>query len=184
VCEALVEYVDIMPTLLELANIDLPEHLEGASTVPLLNDPDQAFKKAVFSQQERDIIGRRKGYSVRNDQYRYIEWHDHAAGEIMAVELYDLKSDPLETVNLAIDPANQSIVEKMAKILDAGWEAALPDGVVNRSNNPVAPPAYAWGPEGVPRRKVWHEVYGGDEADGWERAIEIRLTMDRDSKNN
>ena len=59
----------------------------------------------------------------------------------------------------------------IAEILYAGWEAALPEGVVKTSRNPVAPPAYSWGPEGVPRRKVWHEVYGGDEADGWRKSI-------------
>jgi len=178
VCEALVEYVDIMPTLLDLADIELPVHLEGVSTVPLMNNPDMDFKKAVFSQQERDAIGRKKGYSVRNKQYRYIEWHDHAAGELMAVELYDLKSDPLETVNLAIDPANQDIVKQMAAMLKAGWKAALPEGIVDISNNPAVPPAYAWGPEGVPRRKLWHEVYGGSEAEGWEKAIETRLKIE------
>ena len=179
-CDALVEYVDIMPTLLDLAGIRLPEHLEGVSMVPLLNDPERTFKKAVFSQQERDAIGRRKGYSVRNDQYRYTEWHNHVTDEIIAVELYDLQSDPLETVNLALDPSNKATVEKMAEVLDAGWEAALPEGVVNKSNNPEAPPAYAWGPEGVPRRKLWHEVYGGNEADGWEKAIDIRLSKGRE----
>jgi len=183
-CAALVEYVDIMPTLLELAGIELPEHLEGVSTVPLLNNPESAFKKAVFSQQERDAIGRRKGYSVRNDQYRYTEWHNHVTGEIIAIELYDLQSDPLETVNLARDTANQEIVKRMADILDEGWKAALPDGVINLSNNPTAPPAYAWGPEGVPRRKLWHEVYGGNEADGWEKAIETRLNKNRDTIKN
>jgi len=184
VCEALVEYVDIMPSLLELAGINLPVHLEGVSAVPLLNNPYQKFKKAVFSQQERDIIGRKKGYSVRNERYRYTEWHDQTIGEIVAREMYDLKTDPLETINLAIDSINQEIVDEMSKVLKAGWRAALPDGIVNQSNNPVAPPAYAWGPEGVPRRKVWHEVYGGNEAEGWEKATEIRMKNELEIKLN
>ena len=182
ICESLVEYVDILPTVLDLAGIEIPDHLEGVSTVPLLNDPELDFKKAVFSRQERDIVGRKKGYSLRNEQFRYTEWHDHVAGEIIAVELYDLISDPLETRNLAIDPASTDLVKEMAEILYAGWEAALPEGVVKTSRNPVAPPAYSWGPEGVPRRKVWHEVYGGDEADGWRKAIELRGNKDASLK--
>jgi len=47
---ALVELVDIYPTLCELAGIDLPKHLDGQSFAPLLNNPDQAWKEAVFSQ--------------------------------------------------------------------------------------------------------------------------------------
>ena len=48
--EALVELVDIYPTLCELAGVPLPDHLEGHSFVPLLEKPDQQWKKAAFSQ--------------------------------------------------------------------------------------------------------------------------------------
>jgi len=47
---ALVELVDMYPTLSELAGLELPEHLEGQSFVPLLQNPDQAWKRAAFSQ--------------------------------------------------------------------------------------------------------------------------------------
>ena len=48
--DALVELVDIFPTLCELANIPTPSHLEGKSFVPLLDDPNLKWKKAAFSQ--------------------------------------------------------------------------------------------------------------------------------------
>lgn len=47
---ALVELVDIYPTLCELAGINKPRHLEGQSFVPLLANPKQNWKPAVFSQ--------------------------------------------------------------------------------------------------------------------------------------
>nr|WP_320117318.1 sulfatase [uncultured Marinifilum sp.] len=47
---ALVELVDMYPTLCELTGVDLPNHLEGQSFVPVLNNPDIEWKKAVFSQ--------------------------------------------------------------------------------------------------------------------------------------
>ncbi|MEM1070362.1 MAG: sulfatase [Planctomycetota bacterium] len=48
--DALVELVDIFPTLCDLASIDSPDHLEGHSFTALLDDPDLKWKQAAFSQ--------------------------------------------------------------------------------------------------------------------------------------
>ncbi len=48
--DALVELVDIFPTLCDLAGVPKPDHLEGQSFVPLLDKPNQQWKTAVFSQ--------------------------------------------------------------------------------------------------------------------------------------
>ncbi|WP_117883654.1 sulfatase [Aureibaculum luteum] len=47
---ALVELVDIYPTITELAGLPLPEHLEGQSFVPLLTNPNKEWKPAAFTQ--------------------------------------------------------------------------------------------------------------------------------------
>ncbi len=48
--DALVELVDIFPTLCELAGVNVPLHVEGRSFKPLLDNPHQPWKQAVFSQ--------------------------------------------------------------------------------------------------------------------------------------
>lgn len=48
--DALVELVDIYPTLCDLADLDLPAHLEGQSYKPLLEAPSRKWKAAAFSQ--------------------------------------------------------------------------------------------------------------------------------------
>ena len=47
---ALVELVDMYPTLVQMAGLPMPKHLEGRSFAPLIEDPDRAWKSAVFSQ--------------------------------------------------------------------------------------------------------------------------------------
>jgi iduronate 2-sulfatase len=47
---ALVELIDMYPTLCEMAGLPLPDHLEGHSFAPLIHDPDRPWKTAAFSQ--------------------------------------------------------------------------------------------------------------------------------------
>lgn len=48
--DALVELVDMYPTLTELAGLEMPKHLEGQSFKPLISNPDMEWKTAAFSQ--------------------------------------------------------------------------------------------------------------------------------------
>ena len=99
----LTEHVDLMPTLLQLAGIPVPDWAEGSSLLPLLDDPVAPGKPAVFAQARR---GGLTAYSTRTADYRYTRSLD-AAGHVEAEELYDHRTDPAETINLAphADPA-------------------------------------------------------------------------------
>jgi len=66
ISNALTEFVDIYPSLAELCNLNLPDHLEGKSFVPLLDNPDLSWKEAVFSRYK-------DGDSIKTDRYRYTE---------------------------------------------------------------------------------------------------------------
>jgi len=135
--DALVEYVDVYPTLSELAGLPLPGHLEGLSFKPLLDDPKRAWKTAAFSQYPRnsghggaglDLMG----YSMRTDRYRLTVWvdrRDHS--KIDAVELYDHQNDPLENTNIANLPASTELVEQLMAQWRRGWQGAKPAMVLN-----------------------------------------------------
>ena len=63
---ALVEFVDIYPTLCELASLPIPKTLEGKSLAPLLTDASAKVKDAAFSQFPRNHEGRDyMGYAMR-----------------------------------------------------------------------------------------------------------------------
>ena len=99
---ALVELVDVYPTLCELAGLPVPKNLEGDNMVPLLNQSEKPWKDAAFNQfVRRDGKTPLMGYSMRTDQYRYIEWQDRRTQSVVATELYDHKQDPQENQNIA-----------------------------------------------------------------------------------
>ncbi|MCO6498000.1 MAG: sulfatase [Chitinophagaceae bacterium] len=139
-----VEYVDIYPTLLELAGFEPADYLEGNSFVPLLDNPDREWKSAAFSQFPRNGF---EGFAIRTKDFRYVEWRSDKDSSIMSVELYDHRTDPLETKNVASDKKYEKSVKEMAERLKAGWKAALPAGIINLSDNKPAPSAVGWGPE-------------------------------------
>jgi arylsulfatase A-like enzyme len=101
-------FIDLYPTLCELAGLDTPDELQGRSLVPMLNDPDARVRNGVVSLFRRNGMG----YAYRTDRYRYIEWI--AGGSVDARELYDYETDPNETVNLAADEDYEDLMKKLA----------------------------------------------------------------------
>ncbi|RLC00052.1 MAG: sulfatase, partial [Deltaproteobacteria bacterium] len=105
----LVEAVDIYPTLVELAGLITPGHIQGESFKAILDDPNTAGKAAVFPRWKN-------ADSIRTDQYFYTEWRDDE-GEVIANMLFDHFDDPTETINLAADESHAPEVEKLHKQL-------------------------------------------------------------------
>ena len=89
----IVEFVDIYPTLADLARLPAPAGLHGRSLRPLLNNPQAPWDHPALTQVRRGPANATfMGYSVRTDKWRYTEWDDGARG----VELYDEAADPNE----------------------------------------------------------------------------------------
>jgi iduronate 2-sulfatase len=122
--DAFVEFVDVYPTLCDLAGLKLTDGLEGTSFAPLLDNPKKKWKSAAFSQYPR---GNLMGYAMRTDRYRYVEWVPrNNRRKIEGRELYDHKDDADENVNVANRPDNRELLAKLSEQLHAGWRAAVP----------------------------------------------------------
>ncbi len=128
-CEALVDLLDLYPTLADLCGLPAPKELEGVSLRPLLEDPSAVVKQAAITQHPRpayygdDEPLVAMGYSMRTDRFRYTEWRRAAAGNetgdgsVVARELYDHEDDPAETVNLAEQSVYEATIETLAQQL-------------------------------------------------------------------
>ncbi|MDQ3815179.1 MAG: sulfatase-like hydrolase/transferase [Armatimonadota bacterium] len=116
---ALVETVDLYPTLCELAGLPVPPGLEGTSFVPVLKDPTARTKQSIIHvYPRRDLLGR----AIRTARHRFVEWKKPGAPAESAVfELYDYETDPLETRNLASE--QPAIVAELRTILAKHPEA-------------------------------------------------------------
>ena len=130
---ALVEFVDVYPTLSDICGLDTPPGVEGISFKPLLTNPNQLWKLAVFSQYPRARSGSRHrghgeimGYAVRTHRYRYVEWRDWNSKQVVARELYDHDSDPHESRNVAAQARNADAIRELAAMLQSGWESVVP----------------------------------------------------------
>jgi arylsulfatase A-like enzyme len=95
--EALVEFVDIFPSLCELAGLEKPGQLQGKSFVPLFENPNLPWKDAVYCRYD-------DGESIKTKDYLYTEWFNDEQ-ESFATMLYDHRHDPDENVNVSGDPS-------------------------------------------------------------------------------
>lgn len=116
---ALVELLDLYPTLLDLCGLPARAGLEGVSLRPVLENPRATVKGAAFTQTPRppNVQGGQSdamGYSLRVDRYRYTEWREWTSGRVLAAELYDHRSDPDETVNAVTETARADVVRALA----------------------------------------------------------------------
>ena len=146
---SLVEFVDIYPTLCELAGLPVPGFAEGTSLAPLLDDVSAKVKDAAYSQFPRNHQGRNyMGYAMRTDRYRFIEWLDRQTGKTVATELYDHTTDPNENTNIADRPESRETVttlhERLQRVIPRPLPKQPPSPVkrpllkiLNQRSNPV-----------------------------------------------
>jgi uncharacterized sulfatase len=112
---AVVEFVDIYPTLAGLAGLKAPRSLAGRDLKPLLDQPDRPWNHAAFTQilrpgTDQPVMGR----AITTERWRYIEWDEGRAGR----ELYDHANDPREMTNVAADPMYARLIRDLRRELD------------------------------------------------------------------
>jgi iduronate 2-sulfatase len=117
---ALVELLDMYPTLAQLCHLEPPAAIEGRSFVPLLREPDLKWKNAAFTTYRKPLpdMGTGFGRAMRTDRYRFVEWSGPKSSR-KVYELYEEQADPLEKTNLAVLPDNAGLVARLTEQLQA-----------------------------------------------------------------
>ena len=127
-CRRIVEFVDIYPTLTELAGLPTPKQVEGCSLKRLLDNPLAQWNGTAITQVLRPADYRLKdpvmGRSIRTERWRYSDWGEGKYGE----ELYDHFADPMEFNNLALNPTkeNSIIIKSLKKELTKKASGKVP----------------------------------------------------------
>lgn len=133
--KALIETVDIFPTLCELAGLPapagkVPQPMDGKSFAAVLRDPavrgrDHATHAYPRGRGPGTNGGEWLGRAVRTERYRLVEWKKFgAAAETAELELYDYAADPEETRNLATE--RPEVVQQLRAMLALQGEAKPP----------------------------------------------------------
>ncbi len=137
---ALVEFNDIYPTLCDLAGVEKPFHLQGASLVPLLDNPGGSVKPAAFQVYPRSSpeTGPLLGQAMRTDRWRYVEWRK-PDGSVVSRELYDMQNDPGETVNVADNTEHAATVTELSAMVARRLAEAPPAGLKLLDRNTPKP---------------------------------------------
>lgn len=115
--DAMVLNIDVAPTLLDLAGVPVPAEMQGRSWRPLLEGKTTPWRTSWFYEyfQENGFPGTPTVLAVRTDLAKLIKYPGHDD----LTELFDLKADPYERVNLARDPAHKELRAR----LEADFEA-------------------------------------------------------------
>jgi arylsulfatase A-like enzyme len=125
VCSDVALNVDVAPTFLDLAGVEVPAEVQGRSLRPLLSGerPDDwrtsMYYRYWMHRDDAHLVPAH--YGVRTHRYKLICFYNdpldqpgaHGPVDPVEWELYDLRDDPFETHNVIGDPSNASVVDEL-----------------------------------------------------------------------
>ena len=157
-----VSQVDLLPTMLELAGLDVPPILEGQSLVPLLRGEPVTGRSAVIEFQR---------YEIEHDSWGgfqpircIVDGHYKLVLNLLHTdELYDLQADPAEVHNLIAHSGHAAARDALHdRLLDWMYE----------KRDPFRGPCWERRPWRASRRFAWRGQFRPRPADGY--APEVR----------
>jgi arylsulfatase A-like enzyme len=120
-------FVDLYPSLCDLAGIEIPADLAGRSLKKLIFTGQDDGHDYAFSQFSRD---EKMGYAIRDKRYRYVEWIEEGRhvdpeadySKVVARQLFDYQTDPSERRNIANQESISEVQKRLADELRVFYE--------------------------------------------------------------
>lgn len=109
VCAALVELIDLYPTVARLCGLEAPVRLQGKDVSAMFDDPQRRVRDTVFC-----VAPSTKGFLLRDDRWAYLQYAEDAS---RGIELFDVAADPQQNTNLADRPEHAAVVAAFQKKL-------------------------------------------------------------------
>ena len=103
-----VELIDLYPTLMDLTNINTPEHVVGKSLKPIIKNVNASVRESALTRW-------RNGYSIKTKRYRLTKWGIN--GEL-GYELYDHKNDEKELINLSSNQDYNEVLDSLKLLIE------------------------------------------------------------------
>ncbi|ARV14847.1 sulfatase [Polaribacter sp. SA4-12] len=117
--DALVELVDVYPTLAELCKLETPKNqLDGKSFIDNIEDISKEGKEHVF-------IKKGNGFTLKTKEFSYTEFINPKDNTTITSMLYDHKNDKTENVNVVNDSKYIEIVYKLKTILRTNYKSNI-----------------------------------------------------------
>lgn len=117
--ESVTGNIDVAPTILELANIEIPANMDGKSLLPIINNPKKDIREFLPVVNLWGSIPT-QNLSIQTKDLKYIYWPYEGHKMKATEEVYSKVSDPLEMQNIA-----QSISPKQLKVLQSYYDEEL-----------------------------------------------------------
>lgn len=117
--------MDIYPTLCELAAVPLPDTVAGKSLVPLLSGKQETVRESVFAAYKS--VQR----SVSDGTWKLIRYYRLEESGSDRLQLFHLKNDPYEMIDLHNDPGNEEQVQRLLKMME-NWQQHTKDPLLER----------------------------------------------------
>lgn len=124
--DAIIETVDIYPTLCELAGLDKPNHVQGSSFAEALINENFSWNEVAISQYPRKVKINNEnipvmGYTMRTPTYRFTKWVNQKTGKTIANELYDHTNAHSEIENLADNGDYKELLKELNQRFETAY---------------------------------------------------------------